>query len=375
MGVRPVLLLAATAIGTTWAQPMLSLITQEGGMEFEELTSRQTVVSPYISYESALSIERALSEAWNYYDARVYWRMMASLHGKEAYCGNDQEDPYLNVWEGKGISPRSIPKQVKRSDFCDGNIPSTPVPWSPGICPSFYLDWGELLNRYAQVLSHAANKYHPEYLNAVGEALKRYAPKGVSWPSYRTPGGAFLTPVKRDRAPKWQELVQKALGILREGELYIRQAEPGQSPGKRSQTLGRTLTPQGSFNPPGIEAVEKLKPTVVTRSGIHDQQHYWAGKNGGPVPQGESFSGPPNQYEIYGMGSALYAVPSLITETSPRIPIFTVGCFLATPPFYMTIPIQIPIIHQAIRVNTAWRGLVEGYPVPLVSGNPFSGVR
>lgn len=376
MGRTTTLLILASGVSAlALAQPMLSLITQEGGMEFEDLGSRKVVISPFISYKDAQSIERAVSEAWNYYDARIYWRMMASLYGKDVYCNDDQEDSYLKSWEGKGVEPRSIPEKVRKEDFCDGDIPTNPVPWAPGICPNFYLDRGELTRRYAKVMTHAAQVYHPKYLDAVGAALNRYAPKGVSWPSYRTPGGAFLTPVKNDQAPNWEALVQKALGVLREGRLYVRQAEPGQSPAERSQTLGKTLNPQGTFDPPGVAAVERLKPTVVTRSGVHDQPNYWAGQNGGPLPKGESFTGPPEDYEVYGMGSALYALPQMIGETSIRTPTYTVGCILPTPPFFLRIPISVPIIHATIRVNTAWRGLVEGYPVPLVSGAPSQGVR
>lgn len=353
---------------------MLSLITQEGGYEVEDLATKTALVTPYIRYEDALAIERGVSEAWNYYDAQVYYRMNAALYGRSQGCKGGQKDSLLSIWDGKSNAPKTIPDEVKQEDYCDGSIPENPVPWFPLVCPNFYLDWAELARRYAQVMSHAQQVYHPKYLDRIGDLLRKRAPNGISWSSYRTPIGAFFTPVRNDSSPKWEELVQKAKSVLgSKGAIYAEQAKPGQSPSERTRELGMKLNPSGSFDPPGVSQVERLKPTVVTRKGVHDQPLYWAGQSGGPVPTGEAFAGPPDEYEIYGMGSALFVYARPVTETSPRTPTYWVGCFMGV--VYVPIPLPVPIFHATLRVNTAWHGLVEGYAIPLVSGVPTKGVR
>ena len=359
-------------LGLAHAQPMLSLITQEGGYEFEDLTHKRVVVSPYVPYENALAVERGVSEAWNYYDAQVYFRTMAALYGK---CSGGQKDALLDIWEGKTKAPRTIPDEVPEKDYCDGQLPRPPVEWRPLACPKYYLDWTELNRRLQEVGRHALSVYHPRYLDRIGALLERYAPKGVSWPSYRSPQGAFLTPVKAEESPNWKGLVEKALTVLgAKGEIYIRQAEPGQSPGKRTAELGQTLTPPGGFIPPGVQAVERLKPQVVDRLGVHDRPLYWAGNAGGPVPTGQAFAGPPGDYEIYGLGAALFVYARPVQEVSPRVPTYQVGCYTQAGAI-QPILIPLPTTHNALRVNTAWFGLVEGYPVPKVSGVPTRGVR
>lgn len=348
-------------LGLAAATPMLSVILKEGS-EFEDTQSKRAVQVPYISKEKAEKIERAVSEAWNRYDARVFYRLNAALHGQAA-C-KEQTDDTLGVWDNDKN------KKLAKDEFCDGDIPTNPVPWYPLACPSFYLDVQELVTRYAKVMLHANTVYLRDYLEEINKALEKEAPKTLLWMDYRIPGsGAAFIPVEDANAQgRWEELVQKGLGIKSFARTYYEQAKPGQI--QTRQELGRQ-TNQGGYEPPGIQALEEAKKKVVARGSVHPsgKNHYWAGKNQGPKPQGEAGLASKNDYEIYGLLPVLKLKSNLVSETSPRSLTFTVSCItqVGVP---VPIPIPIPVIKVGAQVNTYWEGLIEGYKVEDAVGFP-----
>lgn len=349
-------------MGVGLTTPMLSYIGDEKeGLEFEETSYKRVVASPYIPYEDAKEIEKAVSLAWNRLDARTANRVRAVLNG-QSDC-RDVQDNRLDNWDGQKTT-------LKKEEYCDGNIPANPVPWAPLACPNFYLDWGELTRRVTEAIAHASQVYVEDYYDEVHKALREKAPKAVYWTDLFPGAGSVYVPVTGDE-PNWSKLESELARTKTYGSTYARQALPGMETLRRS--LGQQKEGRQGPDRPGVEALEMAKKVLVEREPVHPQDKplYWWGDGGGPKPQGRAGVAPSKDYQVYGVAPALRLYSTLVTETSPRQVTFWVGCF-TPPPFssYVPIPLPIPVVKTFPRVNTEWVPLVEGYPVPHVQGVP-----
>lgn len=154
------------------------------------------VIAKFVDEEEALRLERDLSEAWNRYDARTFYRMLASVRG-QSQCRQVQ-DSYLKAWQGTKVG--SELKELNSNDFCDGLSYATPA----ATCD-------ETLQRLAQARSYAQSKYYADYWNDVRKAIQKRAPQGVSWERWDTPGGGgYFIPISsktRDRENPLYEAV------------------------------------------------------------------------------------------------------------------------------------------------------------------------
>lgn len=347
------LFLAGLALG----KAVLSVILQEGA-EFEDTASKRAVQVPYVTKEEAEKLEQAISEAWNKFDARTYYRVNAAINGKSA-CTNRQ-DKELGAWEGSE-------KTLSSDEFCDGSVPENPVPWSPMVCPKVWVDWGELAKRYTEAISHATQVYYKDYLDEVEKALDKHAPKALLWSDYRVPGaGSALIPVEdKNGKGNWSTLSSK-------DKVYYEQALPGM------EVLRRDLAKRsrGGIEPPGDQSKEREKPAITDRSSIFPsgKSFYWAGQSGGPKPEGDAGLAPSGDYEAYGVLPVMRLKAELVAEPSPRqggVVILMTACL--APPFGtpVSVPIPVPVVKPPVpRVTTAWEALVEGYEVKDVFGLP-----
>jgi len=325
---------------------------------------------PYVLESEAKKLERALSEAWARFDARVANRVDAAVYGSALKCQSPPQDQYLGAWDG-------TPKELPTDEFCDGDLPSAPVMWYPMVCPDFYLDWEELGKRYADALLHGYTNYLPDYYADVAAAITRYAPLTLQWNNALVPdSGAAIVPVANMDAgsvDQWRQLAEDAQNEDVRGAVYVNQALPG-IPQELRKTLRSLPDDQRSDEGPGLAVLEALKRKITTRGDIFpdDKPQYWAGMNGGPVPEGNTGAALPEEYQIYGVVPVMRLYDKVDTEFSPHTPIFFVACLTpTTPPLPIPIPIPLPIVNVAPRIHTGWEAVPEGWPIEGIKGDPL----
>ncbi|ADR37800.1 hypothetical protein Ocepr_2352 (plasmid) [Oceanithermus profundus DSM 14977] len=325
---------------------------------------------PYVPEGEAEKLERALSEAWARYDARVAHRVDAAIYGTALKCQSAPQDEYLGAWDGTA-------KELPTEEYCDGDLPSAPVMWYPMVCPSFYLDWEDLLQRYTEAILHGYTNYLVDYYADVGAALARHAPLALQWENGLFPGsGSAIAPVINLDAgslEQWAELAEKAQDADLRGAAYINQALPG-IPRELRKVLRNLPDDERSEDGPGLAQLEALKRTITTRGDIFPEgkPQYWAGKNGGPVPEGVTGAALPEEYQAYGVVPMMRVYTKTDTEVSPHTPTFFVACLTpTTPPVPVPIPIPLPIVHVAPRAHTGWEAVPEGWPIPGIKGDPL----
>jgi hypothetical protein len=324
---------------------------------------------------NALEVERALSQHWNRYDARVYWRAQTALNQPgNANCLLGGFDTRLGAWNG------SILEILPPGDFCDGNLPIDPV-WAPGICGLgtgiAYLDIPKGINAVAQAQLHGLATYYPEYLKDSARAILTHLPTAAY------PDG-ILAPYTRSRAVQgivrpapnpglYLELIQRAQEADARGAAYLLTSNPLIAPTARP-ILRPLPTDQWDLTYPGLRGIELLK-SVSTRTGIHSRWAQFADNRafgGEPRPTGESGVASAEEHSRYGHATFLEVFPETITEASPRVPTMNLFCFALTaaPPWVVPIPLPplpVPIIHLASsRLNTRWYSVPEGYALPSV---------
>lgn len=320
---------------------------------------------PYVLEDEARALERDLSKAWARFDARTAWRVHAAVFGKELGC-SDKEDPYLGAWEGE-------PQTLRESEFCDGNLPELPVTWFPLACPNFYLDWGELAKRYGEAIAHAYSTYYVDYLAEANKAVLEHAPLALYWKGHQFPGqGATIFPVAGTTpSERWATLIQKAQDADLRGSAYMTQALPGM--GQLRKFLRSRPGEERSLLKPGIPALEAIKKELMNRGDIFAKAQFWAGRNGGPRPEGELHAALPEEYQVYGVVPFMRTYAQFDVELSPHLPIYWVGCITTSlPPLFIPIPIPLPIVHVASRVHTGWEVVPEGHPIRQgIKGDPI----
>lgn len=325
---------------------------------------------PFVTEQEALKLERALSEAWARFDARVAHRVDAAIYGTALKCQTAPQDRYLGAWDGDS-------KELPTEDYCDGDLPSAPVMWYPMVCPNFYVDWEDLLQRYADAVAYGYATYLGDYFADAGKAMGEHAPLALQWRSALLPedGAAVLPVVNLDvgGVGQWTDLANEAQQADPRGAAYINQALPGIP--RELRALLRNLPDDArSTDGPGLAELEALKRKITTRGDIFPQgkPRYWAGENGGPVPEGETGAALPEEYQIYGVVPMMRLYTKFDAELSPHTPTFFVACLTpTTPPLPLPIPIPLPIVHVAPRVHTGWEAVPEGWPIPGIKGDPL----
>jgi hypothetical protein len=126
-------------------------------------------------------LERALSEAWNRYDARVYWRVQTELGGQgsnllNCTIGLTNFDLYRGIWD------RQLLTNVPSSEFCDGINPDWFL-YIPTICSLMdsFTFWDKVAESYRRAYTHALLHYYPEYWQDVLEAIAKNIPLALWW--------------------------------------------------------------------------------------------------------------------------------------------------------------------------------------------------
>ena len=339
---------------------------------------------PFTTQGEAEKFERALSEAWNRFDARVYWRVQTAINGiggQLANCtlGVLNWDAYLGAWD------RNLFRTMPSSEFCD-DLSGDWFLYIPTFC--FLIDgftfWDRVTNAYQTAYTHALTRYYPEYWTDVLEAIARYAPLALWWDGIYPvlPGGSsglVLQPVMN--VPNPQQYVNLALEAQRtdlRGFAYILARYPFldllSSPalGTLQQAVRRSPLESDRDGEAGLPTLEALKRGVSQREGVFSRPLQWGDVFGlGPQPRGSSGAATP--YEYAGVGHAVFiaAQSSFITEISPRVPIFWRTCLTETlPPIPVPVPFPMPILHANSRVDTRWLSVPEGYPIPDLKDVP-----
>jgi hypothetical protein len=340
---------------------------------------------PFTTQSMAEKLERALSEAWNRYDARVYWRVhteLGGIGGQLANCalGVLNWDAYLGAWD------RNLFSNMTPSEFCD-DMNGDWFLYISTFCSLMdsFTFWDRVGETYRRAYTHALTHYYPAYWRDVLEALAKYASLALWWDGVYPvlPGsssGLVLQPVLS--TPNPQQYVNLALEAQRRdvrGFAYMLLRYPFLNllGGDVLESLGsgvRTFPLETAQNgKPGIPALEEFKRVVPRREGIFSRPAQWADVFGaGPQPRGSSGAATP--YEYAGVGHAIFiaAQSTFITEVSPRVPIFWRTCLTETiPPVAVPVPLPMPVLHANSRVETRWISVPEGYPIPDVRGVPL----
>jgi hypothetical protein len=339
---------------------------------------------PFTTLGQAQKLERALSEAWNRYDARVYWRVQMQINGiggQLANCaiGVFNWDAYLGAWD------KDLFRTMPTGDFCD-DLGGDWFLYLSSFCSLMdsFTFWDRVANAYQDAYTHALTHYYPEYWKDVLEAFVRYAPLALWWDGVYPvlPGGSsglVLQPVVD--VPNPQQYVNLALEAQRRdlrGFAYILARYPflnllgGSALDTLQQSVRRLPLEAEHDGEPGLPTLEGLKRTLSPREGIFSRPAQWADVIGtGPQPRGSSGAATP--YEYAGVGHAVFiaAQSTFITEVSPRVPVFWRTCWTETiPPVPVPVPLPMPVLHANSRVDTRWMSVPEGYAIPDVRDVP-----
>jgi hypothetical protein len=338
---------------------------------------------PFMPQTVAEKLERALSEAWNRYDARVYWRIQTELGGQAAKLlnctiGQTNFDLYLGVWDNQLLT------NIASSEFCDNLEPDLTL-YIPTFCSLMdsFTFWDRVSSAYQRAYTHALTVYYPDYWKDVLEAIAKNIPLALWWDGVYPvlPGnssGLVLQPIIG--VPNPQQYVNLALEAQRKdlrGFAYILVRYPflnllgGNVISKLEQAVRTLPSESNKDGQPGLPQLEELKRGLSKREGIFSRPLQWADVFNGPQPQGSS--GAATSYEYAGVGQTTFLglQSSFFADISPRVPTFWRVCFTESfPTVPVPIPVPMPLLHANSRVNTAWFSVPEGYGIPGVKGVP-----
>ena len=340
---------------------------------------------PFVPEATAKTLERELSEAWNRFNARAYWRIQTELGGMGSQLlnctiGITNLDVFLGAWD------RQLIRNMPSEDFCDDLNPDFTL-FIPNFC--FLMDaftfWDRVGEAYRRGLEHAMTVYYPQYWQQVLEIIAKRIPLALWWDGVYPvlPGGTsglVLQPVAG--LPNPQQYLDLALEAGRRdlrGFAYVLARYPFLNllSGTALDTLGdavrRFPLEAERDGEPGLPVLEELKRGLSKRKGIFARPLQWADVLGqGPEPQGAS--GVATLYEYAGVGHAalLGLQSSFVAEVSPRVPIFWRTCLTETiPPVSIPVPLPMPLVLMGARVETVWQSVPEGYPIRGVRGVPL----
>jgi hypothetical protein len=342
---------------------------------------------PFMPVTVADKLERALSEAWNRYDARVYWRVQTELGGQgskllNCTVGLTNFDLYRGIWD------RQLLTNVPSSEFCDDLNPDWFL-YIPTICSLMdsFTFWDKVAESYRRAYTHALLHYYPDYWQDVLEAIAKNVPLALWWDGVYpvlpgTSSGLILQPIISTPNPQqYLDLALEAQGKDLRGLPYMLARYPflnqigsllGGSAFSRLQEAIRKLPLEPDRDgEPGLAHLEELKRNLAKREGIFSRPLQWADLFQGPQPRGSS--GAATQYEYSGVGHAVFLglQSGFITEVSPRVPIFWRSCLTETlPPVPVLVPVPMPVVHLNSRVDTQWLSVPEGYGIPGVKDVP-----
>jgi hypothetical protein len=373
---------------------------------------------PFITVENANKLEKALSLAWNRFDARVTWRLNTAINnfGVVPFPHRDyliptlsfsancisptntltNQDKFLGAWDNSVLSP------MKASDFCDGltldkavSLASTHLPYPvPCGLGGGTVYWNEVARRYAEAMKHALTKYYPDYWIDVAKAFAMYMPQALDWGGFGptsslvpgTEGGSLIAPVYASipNPVQYVNLATKAAALdPLVGYSYIMQKYPYmlnpignavlQNKGVLSlaNITGETTT--------GIAQLEQLKYNLSTREDIFKRPYQWS-LTGAAKPTGNTGVGTLREVEAIGYAPFLRVYSKVDKEISPRPVMLMVSCGqLVFTPFPNLVeriypvpvsPAPLPVAYIVPRVHTEWMSVPEGYEIPKVKGVP-----
>ena len=332
----------------------------------------------------AQKLERGLSEAWNRFNARAYWRIQTELGGIGAQLVNctiglTNLDVLLGAWD------RQLIRNMPAEDFCDDLYPDITL-YIPTFC--FLMDaftfWDRVGEAYRRGLEHAMTVYYPQYWRQVLELIATNIPLALWWDGVYPvlPGqtsGLVLQPIAG--MPNPQQYVSLALEAQRtdlRGFAYILARYPfldliGSSAlSTLNQAVRRYPLEADRDGAPGLPALEELKRGLSQREGVFSRPLQWINAFGqGPEPRGSSGAATPYEYAGVGHAVMLGLQSSFVVEVSPRVPIFWRSCLTETiPPVPIPIPVPMPLVLAGARVDTTWQSVPEGYEIRGVSATP-----
>jgi hypothetical protein len=340
---------------------------------------------PFTLESEARNVERALSEAWNRFDARMYWRVNTAINGGVAHWSNCTlqwwlYDGLLKVWD------RNAWGWMDAKDFCDDLRPEWDL-FVATSCSSLdaFTRWDKLAEVYAREVAHAYLYYYPQYWGDVLKAMAKHMPLALWWDGpYPVPPGSssglvFQPVVGPPNPQQYVELAQKAQQKDLRGAAYMLARYPFLdllANSVTSQIVTRLPTEGEKDGFAGLEWLEPLKTTLTTRETIFSRANQWAswGWFGLPGPEPQGSSGAATPYEYAGVGAVpIFGVQSQFAfEFSPRVPIFWRVCFTETfPPIPVPVPLPMPMLMATTRINTHWQTVPEGYPIKEIKGFPY----
>jgi hypothetical protein len=338
---------------------------------------------PFAPQEQALKLERALSEAWNRYDARMYWRINTEINGAAAQYMNCTL-AWFNTDSGLGAWDRDWWRQMPPKEFCDGMNADAVLYWAaPCSAINAATYWDRVGNAYQRAYQHALRYYYVDYWNDVLTAIAKYTPLALWWDGVYPvlPGGSsgLVLQAIMDR-PNPEQYVQLALEASQtdpRGFAYMLARYPflnllgGNVVARLREGVRRWPLEASQYGEPGLAKLEGMKTKLAKREGIFSRSGQYLDVWNGPQPRDSS--GATTPYEQAGVGHAVFiaAQSKFITEVSPRVPIFWRVCVSETiPPLPMPIPTPMPMVHANSRVETKWLSVPEGYRIPELKGFP-----
>lgn len=373
---------------------------------------------PFITVENANKLEKALSLAWNRFDARVNWRLNTVINNfgvlpfphrdyllpTFSFSGNCllggmtgfNIDTKLGAWDG------SVLASMKASDFCDDltldkavSLASTHLPY-PAPCGlgGGTVYWNEVARRYAEAMKHALTKYYPDYWIDVAKAFAMYMPQALDWGGFGptsslvpgTEGGSLIAPVYASipNPVQYVNLATKAAALdPLVGYSYIMQKYPymlnpiGNAVLQNKGVL--SLANITNETTTGIAQLEQLKYKLSTREDIFNRTYQWS-LTGAAKPTGNTGAGTLREVEAIGYAPFLRVYSKVDKEISPRPVMLMVSCGqLVFTPFPNLVeriypvpvsPAPLPVAYIVPRVHTEWMSVPEGYEIPKVKGVP-----
>ena len=338
---------------------------------------------PFMPQSIAEKLERALSEAWNRYDARVYWRVQTELGGQTAKLlnctiGQTNFDLYRGAWD------KQLLTNMPSSEFCDNLEPDLTL-YIPTFCSLMdsLTFWDRVSSAYQRAYAHALVHYYPDYWRDVLEAIAKSIPLALWWDGVYLvlPGGSsglILQPIIN--VPNPQQYLNLALEAQQtdlRGFAYMLARYPfvnllsGTVRSNLEQLVRKLPLEVDRDGEPGLVQLEELKRTISKREGIFSRPMQWADLFQGPQPQGSS--GAATAYEYAGVGHAVMLAlqSNFFIEVSPRVPTFWRVCLSESfPPLPVPVPVPMPVLHANSRVGTRWLSVPEGYGIPGVKDVP-----
>jgi hypothetical protein len=374
---------------------------------------------PFITVENANKLEKALSVAWNRFDARVAWRINTVINNLgiapfphrdyliptfsfSANCFTGSllnPDLMLGAWDGK------TPELMKFGEFCDGlsltnavSLVGTHIPYPmPCGLGGGAVNWGEVARRYTEAMTHALTKYYPDYWVDVAKAFAAFMPQGLDWGGFGpisslvpgTEGGSLIAPVYAS-IPKPVQFINLATKAATldplVGYSYIMQKYPyALNPAGTSVLQNKGVLSLANITgetATGISQIEQLKYSLSSREDIFKRLFQWSLTNNAK-PTGNDGTGTLREEEAVGYAPFLRVYSKVDAEFSPRLVNLMVSCGqLVFTPFPNLVekiyPVvvsigpagQIPVKFVLPRVHTDWMSVPEGYEIPKVKGVP-----